>query len=337
MSRIAPEIWTRLEAGRPAGEALTARMATPEITQRLQAALDAEGTRHFLIKLEPNEADLRDADSRGLTVRTRDLIVVGQSPARFLDVTCEDAAGHAGFDLIGGEIAEALNNGTQSPAVIIARVLAKWRRFWGQLPRQVLSREAQLGLFAELWFLAVWLIPRCGAAAAVRRWRGPYGARHDFEWLGRSVEVKATTSTQGRIHRINSLDQLASPENGSLSLFSMRLREEAGASNTLPAIVELCRTLLEADADAHNHWEAALTAAGYSAVHKEEYARLKLRIVTESLYAVCDDFPRLTVESLAGGLPGGVTGVEYEIRLDGFKHLTITEDSALATLLNTQQ
>lgn len=333
MSRIVPETWTRLEAARPTGEALTARLAVPEATSRLQAALDADGVRHFLVRLAPDEVELLDTESRGLTVLTRELLVIGEPPARFLDVVCQDASGHAAFDLIGGELAEALAIGTLAPAVIAARVLAKWRRFWGQLPRQMLSREAQLGLFAELWFLVVWLLPRCGAAEAVRRWRGPYGARHDFEWPGKSVEVKATASVRGRIHRINGLDQLAPPQQGALSLFSLRVREEAGATNTLPALVARGRALLADDPESLGRWEAALSSAGYSPTHEEEYAKLKLRIVDEMLYAVRDDFPRLTLVSFPGGLPEGVTSVEYESHLDGFTHLALAEESGITAAL----
>ena len=46
MSRIAPEVWARLAGGRPAGDALTARLAAPAITERLLAALLGTGTAH---------------------------------------------------------------------------------------------------------------------------------------------------------------------------------------------------------------------------------------------------------------------------------------------------
>ena len=157
-------------------------------------ALDAEGRRHLLIQLQAGEAAHEDRESRGVNVTTRELVLTGQPPRLFIDIAYCDVAGHDAFDLVGGELANRLAIGTALPAEIVARVLAKWRRFWGQLPRQMLSREAQLGLFAELWFLSRWLLPRVGAAEAVARWRGPFGARHDFEWPGGSVEVKANTA-----------------------------------------------------------------------------------------------------------------------------------------------
>jgi hypothetical protein len=81
MSRIAPEVWTCLEANRPVGEALTVRPAAPGVTSRLQAGIDVEGTRHLLIQLSAGEAELRDSESRGLIVQTRELVLSAQAPA----------------------------------------------------------------------------------------------------------------------------------------------------------------------------------------------------------------------------------------------------------------
>jgi hypothetical protein len=70
MSRIVPEIWTRLAGERVQGETLWARRAAPEVTERLVAALDADGKRHFLVLLRVGEADMQDSQSRGVAVVT---------------------------------------------------------------------------------------------------------------------------------------------------------------------------------------------------------------------------------------------------------------------------
>lgn len=324
MSQIAPEVWTRLSGERVAGETLWARRAAPDTTDRLVAALDAEGKRHLLIMLVDGENDLQDSQSRGVGVVTRELTIPDHAAGRYLDVTCHDPAGREAFDLIGGELADRLASGRETANECVSRVLSKWRRFWGQLPRQVLSRDGQLGLFAELWFLSVWLVPKVTSSEAVNRWRGPFGSRHDFEWTGRSVEVKATTSTRGQIHHINGLDQLAPPEAGELLFFSLRLREEAGATNTLPSLVDTCKSLLASDSDSLSRFEAALAQVGYSPAHEEEYSKLHLRIVEEGLFSVRDDFPRLTRAYLISGIPPlGVEHVEYEINLGGCSRLRV--------------
>lgn len=318
MRRITPEIWARLADARPSGAMLTARLGAPDLTDRLLAALDSEARRHLLIALHADEETLHDADSRGVNVVTRDLNLSDHTLKRYLDLSCHDAAGNDAFDLIGGELAFALAMGTETPARLVARVLAKWRRFWGQVPRSLLSREEQVGLFAELWFLLHWLLPATNAPTATQRWRGPFGARHDFEWSGHSVEVKGSTLVRGPVFRIHGLDQLDPPVGGTLYLFALQFREEASAQKTLPDLISELRTAFENDADAQTRFETTLMQAGYSLLHEADYAQTRWRIVHERLYPVYANFPKLTPALLNGGIPPGVSEISYSLDLTGY-------------------
>lgn len=328
LSRIAPEVWTRLGSESAHGLNLWARRAVPDVTSRLLSAVDPDGQRHLMIRLDVGDSDLTDSQSRGLEVTTRELTIRGQESGRYLDIVCRDKAGHETFDLIGGELAERLAACREQPHESVLGVLAKWRRFWGKVPQDMLSREQQLGLFAELWFLSVWLVQRVRAAEAVERWRGPFGARHDFEWLKHSVEVKGTASTRGPVHRIHGIDQLALPEHGNLLLFSLRVREEAGATNSLPAVITMCRHQISHEEEVLSKFESALMRAGYSVAHEEAYRNIRFRIVEEGLYAVRDDFPRLTPSQIFTGVPAGIEHVDYDINLGGFQHLRIAQSAA---------
>jgi hypothetical protein len=327
VNRIELDEWVRLEQSHPHGDNLTARLAVPAVTDRLRCAIDSDGGRHLLIALKAHEDELQDMQSRGVSVVTRELVVHAEAAARYLDIECRDATGHAAFDVIGGELAESLSIGDSPPGRAVQRVLAKWRRFWGEVPKSLLSREELLGLFAELWFLSAWLVPRLGAAQAVQRWRGPFNARHDFEWSGKSVEVKATASTRGRIHVIHGVDQLAPPDSGELFLFSLRLREEAGGANSLPGLIAVCRSQLESEAEALSQFETGLARAGYSPVHDDEYVKVCLRIVEEALFAVRDNFPRITPNRFVEGVPAGVESVMYEVNLNAFDHLCVARSA----------
>ena len=323
MSKMEPNLWTNLESARPHGENLAAHAAIPDITDRVLCALDAEGARHVLVSLNPEEKELEDKQSRGFTVITRELRIHGSNmPGKYIDIASRDSSGYKALDLICEEIAAGFIEGRRSPDENVRQVLSKWRRFWGQIPQELLTREQLMGLFAELWFFSFWLFPRTGMIA-VERWRGPFGARHDFEWPGRSIEVKSTRSKRGHIQRINGLDQLLPPENGDLLFFSMVLSEEAGANNNLPLIVAACREKLEADADAISRFEVALSHVGYSSLQEREYESLRIRVVDQALFAVRDDFPRLTPDAFQGGTPSGVERVEYEVNLNAFHHLCI--------------
>lgn len=325
MTQIEPQVWIKLAQIGSIGDGLSARLALPDITGRLQCGLDSNHHRHLLIALESSEEELNDIQTRGLSVVTRDLVTHGHEATRYLDIECQDAAGHAALDIIGGELAEKLAQSDLPPKETVERVLGKWRRFWGEVPRTLLSQEQLSGLFAELWFLAHWLTPNVGAQRAVERWRGPFGARHDFEWHGRSVEVKAASSTRGRIHHINGIEQLSPPENGELLLFSLRLRYEAGATQTLPSIIDACRILFDAHPETLSRFEIGLERIGYSPLHDREYSKTLLRVVDETLFTVRDDFPRVTVAEFAAGIPAGVEGFQYEINLNTFDHLRVAK------------
>jgi len=318
MAKFSSELWTFLETNLPSGEKLTAKLPAADLSSRVFSALDSERQRHILIQLETDDLEYNDHQSRGIQVITRELNVHGQEPSRYIDLLCLDIAGYSGFDLIGSEIITELAKGSKSPSETVHQVLAKWRRFWGQIPQDLLSRNEITGLIAELRFFLEKMIPQVGPAEAVRRWRGPFGSRHDFEWQGESVEVKATTASRGRIFHINGIDQLEHPENGKLFFFGVRLREEGGAELTLPRIIETCRNIVSSDDDALDKFESALVRIGYSPQHNDEYEKTRFRIIEEILFEVKDDFPKIGASNFVNGIPDGIERVEYEINLNGY-------------------
>ncbi len=316
------EIWRILESEQPIGERINARLALPSVSKKLYAALDSNKNRHLLISLDKIEDEHWDLQSKGFSIVTRDLVVKGFEPKKYIDITCHDNAGRIIFDAIGSEIAEKLDKGNSKE--IIVNVISKWRNFWGRPLRDLLSYNELMGVFAELWFLSHWLLPKMDKLEAINRWRGPFLSRHDFEWNGKSIEVKATTNNQSRIHKIHGIEQLAPPKDGQLFLFSLRLREEEGAENTLPNLIASFREKLKDDIDALSKFENILVVIGYSSIHEEEYSKVKFRIVDEKLYDVTKDFPRIISESFSEGVPLGVGVIEYTINLDGYSNLCIS-------------
>lgn len=326
MTPIDPSVWQNLML--PTGDSLVARLPYPEKTRKLYCALDARMQRHLLIPIDPDSIEYYDANSRGINVITRELVIHGQLLNRYIDIQCLDASGHEIFDLIGSEIANNLESEIAQPPDVVKRVLAKWRRFWGNIPKHVLSKNEQIGLFAELWFLSVWLIPRLGPNV-ITAWRGPWGSRHDFEWIEKSVEVKATTNTRGRIFEIHGLSQLENPSRGPLFLFGMRLREEVSSVNNLPALIETLRSQIASSDEIINRFESALAQIGYSPLHDDEYEKLKLRVLEDILFQVDSDFPRLTNATFPAGMPSGIEQIEYEINLNTFDHLVVATSPEL--------
>jgi hypothetical protein len=318
--QIDSKVWCLLT--KPPGELLTARNPFPDNPVLLLCAIDGKGHRHLLIPLDEADLNFNDTKSKGFIVVTRSLVIQGDELKKYLDIECIDSAGYTIFDVIGGEIFEKLLNDKSNPVQNIKIILMKWRRFWGQVPQNLLTKEEQLGLFAELWFLSVWLIPKIGPSA-VMTWNGPWGSRNDFELADKSVEVKATMNSRGRIHRVNGLAQLENPDNGLLYLFSVRLQEDSTSINNLPALIDLCFNQLSDSPEALDRFESALYHIGYSPVHRDIYSEMNLHIVEENLFMVKDDFPRILNSGFVSGFPAGVEHLEYDINLNTFNHLIV--------------
>jgi len=325
MSSLDASVWGRLESDKPKGDMLVARPSVVGGSSRLLAARDSSGLRHFLVRIDSEGESISDVEMRGLIIRTRHFVLSGSEQGWYIDLVCKDEDGHTAFDLLGGELGKALAAGGLAPGRAVVTVVARWKRFWSEVSAGKLSREAQIGLFGELWFFRTWLLEAVPAAEATAAWRGPLGARNDFERHKYSVEVKATTSLVRHVHVISSLEQLDPPENGHLYFFSLQLREEGGATNTLPLLVEGCRMKLKADAEAFAQFDATLARAGYADTHQGAYAELRLRIKSERLFPVNSEFPRLGVDRLKGGLPTGVGGVTYEIDLSPIEHVSLAD------------
>lgn len=326
--------WDLLEAQPPGGERLTVRTAMPGRHGEVLIAIDASRRRHILVAIPQKEsAELAERISRGIAVQTVEMNDGEGRLNKFLEIACLEPQGYAALDLIAGELVAALEAGASIGRVrLVLNVLAKWRRFWSGINQGLLSREKQLGLFGELWFLGRWLSPSIGAPRAVQIWRGPTGARNDFEKQGLAIEIK-TTLRLDAAHVIHGLEQLLEPSGGSLFLFSLALRDEASGTETLPGMVQEIRLMLVEDYSALSHFDSILYASGYDDGHASEYAKLVLRIHSEELYRIAAGFPRLIPSSLTTGLPPGISDIRYELRLDAALPWLIADSPSSAKIL----
>jgi hypothetical protein len=328
--------WDLLEGGPPAGESLAARLAVPARCGDVFIGVDAALLRYVLVRIPPGEpGSLSERASRGIAVRTLEMKIDGSSETEiFVEIACLEPDGHAALDIVTIELVEALVAGATIGRVrLVQTVLSKWRRFWSGFDQKLLSRERHVGLFGELWFLARWLLPAMPSDRAIGMWRGPVGSRHDFERRGLAVEVKTSSRLDGS-HEIHGLEQLLQPDNGDLFLFSILVREEASSLESLPVLVKEIRAQVSSDHLAGTQFDGMLSAAGYDEAFEAEYEKLKLRVRAQGLYRVDAGFPRLVPASMAGGLPPGVTGVSYDLRLDAAGAWLLSETPrAVADLL----
>ncbi|HYF80529.1 MAG TPA: PD-(D/E)XK motif protein [Symbiobacteriaceae bacterium] len=318
MTSVDQASWALLEAQRPTLGNLEARRILQGLDYYM--AVGHDGARHLLLGVPTEQDWVSDERSRGLLVKGRQLVVEGQPLRPFIDLTCTDRNGHDAFDMVANEILQRLTEGS-TPTQAVTRTLERWRRFWGNALKGALSDEALLGLFGELWFLSVWLLP--STIKTVEYWAGPTGARHDFQFPSQSVEVKATLSTRGHIHHIHGVDQLEAPENGPLYLFSLRARQEAGSSNSLVSLIRRIEGQLSGAPKARDIFETRLAQSNYSPAHDDYYDQRRFRIVEERLYWVDAEFPRIRTQSFVSGVPAGIESISYVINLETCANLCI--------------
>lgn len=311
--------WSSLQSPHPGSDSLSARVLDATSPGGMLAAIDSSGVRHYLVPIDTQDTTLSTPVPRGLEVSVRDFRRPGSTPLRYFDIACADPSGSSAFDLLGADLLAALRDSRDPVPKTVSDVLARWRRFWTPSSSELLTPEEQRGLFLEMLFMVEWLIPFMGAPSSVASWRGPYGSPHDFVLPGASVEVKSTISPS-RKHKINGFTQLDPLPSSKLFLFSSRLSEIPAGVSSLSRMVDRTQVLLSPHPASLELFESALLAAGYDHRRSHEYST-PLSAIDPALYAVEENFPRLSSSSLSRGIPAGVVEVGYTVDLSGFDHL----------------
>lgn len=323
------------EIATPATTGAMAGRLAPDVDSALGVtlAVDHTGLRHLLIPVPDDTKRPSVPMIKGLGVSVEELKVGAENPRQFIDLASGDPSMHYNFAVVSADIISALASDASNPGKALKDVLSGWKWFWSAPPTG-LSEEKMLGLFGELWFLEFWLGGVSDETLAT--WRGPYGDRHDFTWPGASVEVKGTRvrSDGAAEHRISTLDQLENPEQGTLHLFSLRVRPDTVATHSLVASIDRLRGSLAGNPGLLVEFDERLGRVGYSPAHRDKYATT-LRVVAEELYEVTGEFPRLTLQSFAGGVPAGIDDIAYTLDLaacEGWRIATKSSDAAARTL-----
>lgn len=285
--------------------------------------VDGEGRRHLLVRVDratPTSVLLR---TKGLHAEVVELQLDGEPVGMWADLACQETNLNETFATVADELAAALIVTPADSLGAVQRTLGEWQWFWG-VERKILSDEAEIGVFGELWFIDQWLAQASGA----KSWMGPRGNRHDFVSPELSIEVKTVRSIDGSgRHRIANLQQLADPDAGRLLLFSLQIAEDAGAGNSLNSCVDRIREKLAHHPELLATFDESLAIVGWTAVSRHHFNRT-FRIIAQGLYRVDSGFPRLTAADLGGTPPAGVTNITYSI------DMTACGDFLIATTPN---
>lgn len=227
-------------------------------------------------------------------------------------------------DVAGAMDAVALEGEATVLKTMLRRVLM-WQQFMSR-GAGPLSREAELGLAGELFFMARLMDAGVSHENVLKGWVGPNDAPQDFLLGGGAIEVKATMSSSGFPVKIGSLEQLDDAVASPLFLAAVRFAAGEGGL-TLPEMVAEVERRLEGELVAVDFLRERLMIAGYTEAYAAQYSR-RFSPKDKRVLLVSKGFPRLT----QGVVPVGVTRAVYEINLDHVGGYLCDLDEALTQL-----
>ena len=309
------EVWERLEED----------TRTAGVSSRVQRRIVPAGRRDFFLGLDmPSrnrmlilrvaagsvEGQPDMADSRGLAVRRTPRNPDGEQTE--VELVLTESQHLDIFDLLIRDLVDAAEE-PQDERTGLTRFLSRlsdWQQLLRRLAPRGLSREAQQGLWGELWVLREIVAPVMGMAEAVRAWRGPLGADQDFQIMNTSIEVKTSTAHVLDRLTIASERQLEAPDDVTLLLVGLSLDSRAGYGETLPDMVGISRAAASESGCLHL-LDNRLELYGYEANDESLYSDVGFSLRSFHAFLVGDGFPRI----VSGDLPSGVGDVRYSVSI----------------------
>lgn len=178
----------------------------------------------------------------------------------------------------------------------ILAVVEEWQSLLR--PRGKPSKEAELGLWGELWFIE----QSKDVSRALSAWRGLEGDQTDFFERGVAVETKA--STVQRQHFVSQALQAPVGERDAW-LLSIWAKVDSGSRLTVPYLADsiLARASDKATAT------RLLARAGYSPAGRQEYGG-RFTLLSEPAWFAAANVPRVRLAD------PGISHIRYRVSLD---------------------
>lgn len=310
----------------------------PDRSGRAQRRLSPTGRRDFFLGLDMQTMNrmlilkvaatslteqIETEDTYGLVVRIA-LRESNTSEAEVALVLIDDERQDI-FDLLVQDLVDASEQPVDE-AEGVRRFLARlsdWQQLLRHLGPHGLSREAQQGLWGELWALREMVAPVTGLCEAVQAWRGPMGADQDFQLSGLCAEVKTSAaSTLDRVE-ISNERQLEAPSDMVLLLVALSVDARPSYGETLPETVRALRS--EASSlGCLRALDARLELSGYKGEHAASYEGVGYAVLSFTPFRVEEGFPRI----VSSDLRTGVGNVRYSISTAASARFVINEQRA---------
>ncbi|WP_254410970.1 PD-(D/E)XK motif protein [Dyadobacter diqingensis] len=207
---------------------------------------------------------------------------------------------------------------------------ANWNGLFKKAAGDWLSAESQQGLWGELHCLKLFLeFAQPEHFSRISTWVGCEGQVRDFQSGMCAVEVKTTRGNNHQQIIINGDRQLDPTHLDSLYLFHISLEVLQNAGQTLPALIEEIRYILDSDAAALNRFNAKLLFVGYHSEDEVYYVDTGYLMRVAEFYKIEGDFPRIQENELRQG----VGDVKYSVTVSSCQNY-LTDSFSVFTNLN---
>ena len=302
---------------------------------RVQRRILPDGRRNFFLGLETpsrhrmlilrvgadSVRELPDVpDSRGLNVRVE--IRESESHEAEVVLALTESQHRDIFDLLVRDLvgeAELPPDEREGLLRFLAR-LSDWQQLLRRLGPKGLGREAQQGLWGELWALREVVAPVTGMRRAVDGWRGPMGTDQDFQLGTTCVEVK--TSMAANLDRLNISGerQLEVPADVVLILLGLSLDGRVGHGETLAEMIESVRNAAS-ESGCQHVLDLRIDLCGYEHDDEKMYSDIGYSVRSLHPFRVEKGFPRI----VSGDLRTGISDVRYLVSTASCGDFQMTE------------
>jgi hypothetical protein len=192
---------------------------------------------------------------------------------------------------------------------VINQRVGYWKKLFSKATGELLSVEKQRGLFGELFFLILLLKNSSNHQEVLQAWRGAESANQDFAKNGNAVEIKTSKANNPSVH-ISNEQQLDFTIWDHLFLGLISVAETTGNRNSLAAIIEEIRDLVNHEPELIEEFDTKLESAGVSGDMMEYYNEVSYSVNNVRFFRVQDGFPVI----LRGNIQSdAIYNVKYQI------------------------
>lgn len=192
-----------------------------------------------------------------------------------------------------------------------------WKNYFINITDE-LSREKQLGLYGEMYFLKNVLIEKIGIQRAIDSWKGYKSERHDFELPGISFELKATETKKPFRIKISNEKQLEIGKLRHLYLVVYNIVSSECDKGDLPLLINALIGELKKYPALLTEFKNNIMKLGYDFNSENKYNRTySILNLKDENYEITDKFPAILTNDINKiKNTNAILEIKYSINLD---------------------